>query len=378
MNEYLELYYPFENIISGSIQDFSGNNLNAKVSGSPNIVNGKIMNALRFNNDNDKVKLSALFDFMQDFTIGFFVNFFTAEIINISFNKNLSVLSDCSISQGWHNISLTKSGNEIIVYLDFTEINSETITEAINSFQINTDSGNAFVLDEFRIYSTVLNSQQLKTIFAVPMYDKILYSINGIDFENFGVRVRESNGLFDLPKIKKTVETDWADYHGKVIDLQAKRYDVREISLRCWLKADGKEDFTAKFNDFCSQFQKSGLNRLKIEINSLKPLIYEVYNNDGIEVKKQWRNVQMFGEFTLKLIEPEPFKRVIRFDGAQGTVSCNSDKMLSFYWGDGTVEELYGNINRTHTFTTSGQHYTLIYGVIEEIKNLTTNGIIIW
>lgn len=44
----------------------------------------------------------------------------------------------------------------------------------------------------------------------------------------------------------------------------------------------------------------------------LKPLVFEVYSSEGIDIKKTWNERSMVGTFKLKLTEPEPIKRVIK------------------------------------------------------------------
>lgn len=117
----------------------------------------------------------------------------------------------------------------------------------------------------------------------------------------------------------------------------------------------------------------------------LKPLLYEVYNSGGIEIKKKWNERIMVGTFTLKLTEPEPQKKVIKFenvDEEHSTVSITltSSKLLNIYWGDGShTYDVCGTIQTiTHSYYDLGTFYIVITGNIDEITSLTTTGKVVW
>jgi hypothetical protein len=214
---------------------------------------------------------------------------------------------------------------------------------------------------------------------------QLAYYLDGIDFKNWDIYVSESNGLLDRPKMKAPLKMDWDDYHGEIIDLTRKRIEARDITLNCWMKATGKMDFITKFNSFIEMFQKDGTQRLLVDIHPTKPLIFEVYNQDGISISKRWNDNLMVGTFTLKLREPDPVKRIVRHQRiSEGTktltITATSNRALTIFWGDGTkTEDVYGeNITRSHNYTTDGIFYAVISGVIEDITNFSTNGILVW
>ena len=78
------------------------------------------------------------------------------------------------------------------------------------------------------------------------------------------------------------------------------------------MKANGKIDFTERLNHLYDILRADGTQRLYIGIHPTKPLVYEVYSEDGIAPSKRWHDEMMIGTFTLKLKEPDPVKRVIR------------------------------------------------------------------
>ena len=212
----------------------------------------------------------------------------------------------------------------------------------------------------------------------------VKYTVNGVDFKTYGVYVSEGKGMMDGLKMKTPQSVDWPDCHGKIVDLQAKRFEERTITLECFLKAAGETDFISKLKTFLDLFNTDGTQRLHLEIDTAV-LPFEVYCGDGITVKKKWRSDVMTGEFTLKLTEPDPVKRVVRHQRAGEatktlTVTLTSAKAVSVHWGDGTKNmDVYGeNITVTHNYTANGIYFAVISGVIEEITNFSTNGTLVW
>ena len=57
--------------------------------------------------------------------------------------------------------------------------------------------------------------------------------------------------------------------------------------------------------------------------------------------------------------------------------------MVNIYWGDGEVtQDVYGDFTGdkalTHRYAENGIYYVVIAGVVEEITDFATNGIIVW
>lgn len=290
----------------------------------------------------------------------------------------------------WQFVIIRKSSSRVSLIIDLKEQGSVTLPGTLTGLSLLQDvySGEyAYAdLDEVKIYNTALSNEELEE--AIKSVSTLEYILDGVNLKDFGIRVSASTGVLDLPKLKSPTEVDWPDYHGKVLDLTDKRYSEREITLSCWCKATGKSDFAERIYNLCDHFRKDGTIRLEITINPLKPLVYEVYNEDGVAVSKKWHDEQMIGTFTLKLQEPDPVKRVMRHQYAgsstkEVSVAFKSDKMVNIYWGDGTVEQdVYGDHTGenaiTHSYETTGVYYVIVAGVIEEITDFNTNGIVIW
>lgn len=117
----------------------------------------------------------------------------------------------------------------------------------------------------------------------------------------------------------------------------------------------------------------------------MKPLIYEVYIKDEIEVSKTWNDSLMVGTFKLKLREPEPVKKVLKhIRVSEATKTCEitltSTKYVNIYWGDGNVDyDIAGkDVSVQHEYTENGDYFPVVTGCIDEITSFTTNAIIVW
>ena len=239
------------------------------------------------------------------------------------------------------------------------------------------------LLDDVKLYDIALTQEELLQTSSVNKQQS--YTLDGIDFREFGVFVSDSDGVLNRPKLKQLASISWDNYHGEDVDLNHKYYEPREITLSCFIKAKTKNDFIMQMWRFEQQFDKRGLHRLMIDVHPIKPLIYEVYCKDEISVSKKWNDELMVGTFKLKLTEPQPVKRVlkhIRVSEATKTCSINisTHKLVNIFWGDGSVDEdISGNnIAVSHNYKENGEYFPVITGCIDEIEAFQTNAIIVW
>jgi PKD repeat protein len=216
----------------------------------------------------------------------------------------------------------------------------------------------------------------------------IVYKLDGIDIKTYGVYVSASDGLLSRPKPKANLQVDWADYNGTVVDLTKRLYEPRGIEIDFFIKGDSQADFLLKCNTFLSLFDALGTRRLEVFVENEttpKPLVYEVYLSENVSVSKKWSSNKMVGTFSLKLKEPEPIKKVLKYirtSSANKTVSITvtSAKLINIYWGDlsksydvsGTAQTI------THDYASNGTFYIVITGNIDEITSLTTTGTVVW
>jgi hypothetical protein len=292
-----------------------------------------------------------------------------------------------NLTSGWHYIAVTKEGLTVRIYLNEQLIDTLTLPVQPAGFGILqdiyfTERGYGLV-DEVKAYDIALSQSEIGEL--LNSVSQLSYSIEGVNFKDFGITVSESSGVLDRPKLKSPFKVDWPDYHGEVIDLTQKRVEAREVELKCWMKASGKMDFIEKLNRFLAIFQADGTQRLAIEVHPTKPLLFEVYNESGVSISKRWSDELMTGTFSLKLKEPEPVKRVVRhqrIDEATKTltITLTTAKAVTIHWGDGAKDyDVFGSsITVSHSYSEDGIFYAVIAGVIEDIADFSTNGILVW
>ncbi len=396
----LLLNLPFDEA-SGSPKafDYAKDRHDANVEGATFIA-GRQGNCIHFEGDGSATIDTSFLNLSGDFTILAWIKPAPFDDKNpanrLGFLLNTAALEGSRevwldvIPDNWAHYAIVKKGNKVTIYVDTQERQSITLPGTLTGIAILQDIYSHEMaygdVDEVKIYGVALTSEDIaETLNDVRQLE---YYIDGVNFKDYDIRVSSSNGVLDLPKMKTPTSIDWPDYHGEVIDLEAKRYEAREITLNCWLRATGKIDFATKVNNFYRHFIGDGTSRLMISIHPTKPLVYEVYNQDGIAHDKRWHDDKMIGTFTLKLREPDPVKRVLRHQrsGASTskiTVEFKSDKMVTIYWGDGQVDyDLYGDFTGknavTHTYKSDGTYYPIVAGVVEEITDFSTNAIVVW
>lgn len=289
----------------------------------------------------------------------------------------------------WYSVAFVRNGSNYAIYLNASLVEEFSDSTSLVGLSLNqdyygTDYGFG-LLDDVAVYNIGLTQAQI--IDALSTAKKQAYTLDGVDLRDYGVYVSGSDGILNRPKRKTPYSVSFDNYHGEMVDLNHNFVDVRTITLSCFIKADNKMDFIQKVNEFEQAFDGNGTHRLVLDVHPVKPLIYEVYAKDAIEIKKEWSDSLMVGTFTLKLTEPEPVKRVlkhIRISNATKTceITIKSKKYVNIYWGDGSVDyDVAGQddaVTITHDYGTNGDYFPVITGCIDEITEFSTNAIIVW
>lgn len=181
---------------------------------------------------------------------------------------------------------------------------------------------------------------------------EVKYSLNGKSFKDFGVYVSESLGLVGLLESKNITQYDWAEYHGISPDLRKPKFKERTIELKCFIRGNNWEEL---FNNFIAfvigEFSKSGTQRLHVEPFGFKTLPYEVYMKDEVKPEKQFSDGEMFATFSLKFIEPNPIKRVLKTTLDTFKLSYEIDSETEIFFGDGTKQTGRGNVSLTKDYS---------------------------
>ncbi len=284
----------------------------------------------------------------------------------------------------WGFFVIKKEGDVIGLYLDTQLMGTIELPATLTGFGLLQDIYSTEYavadIDEVRAYNLALTDEDINEI--LNEVKQLEYFIDGVNFKDYGIRVESSQGIIDLLSLKTVPTIDNDNYHGEMVDLSEKRYQPREITLNCWLKASGKMDYFDRLKKLYAHFEKEGTARLMCSIHPTKPLVYDVYCPEGVPQEKRWHDELMIGTFVLKVREPDPVKRVVRFQSAgnanTATLSFDSPKICTVSWGDGETETVHGQCTLSHTYTKNDIYYIIVGGVIEEIENFTTNGIVVW
>lgn len=208
---------------------------------------------------------------------------------------------------------------------------------------------------------------------------ELIGTINGLPFTNFGVRISQTYGIMDALQRKPSVMRNWNDYHGDQIDLEKPVFEARDISVECFIVQPTPEDFLTQWTLFKAEFEKAGLQEFRLEFVIGRPYIFMCYLRNGLKMAKRFQDGEMIGTFTIELREPEPVKRIISFSGTGNkTINVVSDYPLNIYWGDGTSTKNV-KTNQTHNYATSGTHYVVITGMIDDITSMSySTGTLLW
>lgn len=204
---------------------------------------------------------------------------------------------------------------------------------------------------------------------------------------NFGVYVSASSGILDLPDFKPPLTREWDEEHGSVVDLDTLRLKNREITLECFINAESNFEFITKLNSFYSEFLKAGFKRLRIEVGSeVPPLVYDVYIAEKISITKKWSTGTQQGNFTIRLIDPNPRKMIFKFVATSSVKKIeitlrppsgwSISNILSTF-GDGEIKNYnetnfeYNEDNDiiiTHNYKAAGDYYIILSGVIDNFE----------
>lgn len=376
--------------------DYSSNRADGQVYGAK-FTQGKNGNAIEFSgNDTCEVSKSVLPSMNAEFSMVMWVKGGEVEsgspkkmiwLLNFSGLNNYTEVPIEARAGVWFNLAITKRGSIFNFYVNSSLVRTVTNTGTLLGISLNQDFyGGDYglgCLDDVKFYDIALTQEDL--ISELSNTKKQSYLIDGIDFKEYGVYVSDSKGVVGRPKLKTPASVSWDNYHGEAVDLNHKFYEPREITLSCFIKANNKSDFIARISQFSQLFDKNGSQRLMIDVHPIKPLVYEVYCRDEINVAKKWNDELMVGTFDLKLIEPEPVKRVLKhIRVGESTKTCSitltSTKLVNIYWGDGKADfDISGeNTTITHNYESNGDFFVIVTGCIDEISKFETNAIVVW
>lgn len=174
---------------------------------------------------------------------------------------------------------------------------------------------------------------------------KINWSINGKNFESFGIKVSSSRGLGDDLKQKERQSYNWPGRNGRQYNLNSKpKYEERIIELDCFIVGNDWDLMVNQFNLFTSEFSKVGTQRFIVDIFSFKSRVYDILLSDKTVLSEVKQEGQSFGTFTVKLVEPEPIKKILYTESTNLQLSFNTPSSVIINI-DGKAQQAKGDVN---------------------------------
>lgn len=385
----LILYLPFDDADGTKANDYSVGRHDATLSGGATFTKvAKQGKAVDINGG--EIITSQAIPLTGNFTLSFYVMTTTPELgwlVNIAgIEKFKEQWMDVSPGK-WYFMAFVRSGSTLKVFMNTDcifvgELPSNPTGIAISTAELLTTTAK---LDEVRLFNVAKTD---KEVLKLQADTDVEYYIDGENFKDYGVYVSASEGLVGRLAQKESLTVDYDNYHGVTRDRKRKRYKERTITLQCFIEASSRRAFVEWLNRFLTLFDGDGTHRLTVEYDGkAKPLVYEVDIQEEVGVDKKWGSYNeelMVGKFTLKLVEDEPVKRVLRHisnnNNSVATITVSSYKLLNVYWGDGTHTYNVSGNNTTveHTYALPGEYDIIVTGVIEDIEKFETNAIIVW
>lgn len=199
----------------------------------------------------------------------------------------------------------------------------------------------------------------------------------------YQVNVEKSTGLIGKPSLKNVENFDWKYLHGTTPDLRNRRYQSKEITLSCWMKADSKQQLVDRFNKFLRFFTYDDLMLLKVSWttdnnnqgmmpnpHTPKNLFALVWLKSVRIDKHKWRTGKNIISFTLIFEDPYPEKRVCKVTGEDGDgveYDIISDTEIDIYTDNG--DRVYDILTEVGKILCPNNTYILICGDVDHAKS---------
>ena len=302
--------------------------------------------------------------------------------------KEVSIQLRCFIEANGYNDFLTKALAFLAAFGDAPNTHNLGVTAGSGSFgavvmcKDSVDIDKAWNADKFvgtfTLKLTVpdpdIPIRTNKTGGTIANND-VGYYVDGYKFVSYGVYVSASSGITTLPGIKDPLTYNWGTHNGIDYFSDGVRYKERTITLKCFIEASGYADLLNKAVSFFGRFAMNGTRRLKITAGG-KILVYQVICKDAISLTPDFRDPnKCVGTFTLKLIEPEPVKRVL---SGGGSITIESPTPVNIYWGDGTHNYDVGGGGEAVTVSHSCSGETIITGEPNDFTSFSSSSSILW
>ncbi len=411
--ERMVLHLPFDEAVGSAVAyNYAPNrtsNNDAVLSGDCEITEDAVFgNALRMGADGECSVGENLINFAEEFTLSAFIKPTSGEIsfvMNYSGGNQPHTHNVAVSPSQWKFVAIQRvlMGNTYYTrfILDDQIVFNQPAPGVSVGCGVCIGEDDECAIDELKAWNRALS---LTEIFTLQRDDEYLdFYVDGVNFKTYGVEVSGHKGLLDELERKDPPRMDWDSMHGEVVDVSRPHWQPRDIELECFIVASDKSAFIRAKNRFMAAFNKAGLHRLTCEYaGTVKPLEYDVYRTERVEVEDNWSDDPLVGTFTIALREPQPIKMVLKHicqsANSEAWFQCHTDKPLSVSWGDQddtcTIVTGSGNATKSnwlhdangnplkvkHTFAAAGEYDIVIHGSIEKItpNSFTTNCIIVY
>lgn len=136
-----------------------------------------------------------------------------------------------------------------------------------------------------------------------------MWKINDIDIsEVYGVYLKKGayDALLQYPSVKSYLQEDLRDMDGERVMVQNVRKQPRNVSLSCYLVADSKEDFWAKYDGFLKLLTQEGELEFCIVNHNRTYRFYYLDCSGFSKLTTIEGSGKKYCEFVLSLREPNP------------------------------------------------------------------------
>lgn len=211
----------------------------------------------------------------------------------------------------------------------------------------------------------------------------IKYIINGKVFNEHNIWVKSSKGIIGATNLKKVNTYDWQEQNGIFADVSNRKHEPRKIILECFVIGKNWSKMIYNQMEIVKEFQKNGLQELILDVpfgtnydgkDNRKPIPYYVYLNEISPLEKRFKDEDIYGGFTIELIEPNPIKRVFITSEKEINYRNNQQKKaVETYVRGGQISLLPNETYQLEVIGKSGYNILVFTGDKEDLETINLN-----
>lgn len=208
---------------------------------------------------------------------------------------------------------------------------------------------------------------------------RIDYSLNGIKFRDYNIFISSGfRSLFSGLKLRDNTSYVWNGYNGAQSDPTEKpMFAPREIVLVGWVEGESWIQMKNRFDTIILEFSNPGTQRLICEAYGEKTIVCDVKLKDGVpDLEGKTKDGKNIGVFTLKMVEENPIKKILRLEASELQLSFKSGKWVDINTGYTSLFKKGDvNINESLPFEKSDEG-NLILGSTKVKKYYETSAVV--